>query len=198
MYSHAKVVVKTRRPGVLGIVLFITSVMFTAGCNITGFFNKDKPGPTSVDSAPSSTPDIESQPLPFFVGVDGLALYSSPTVASPIITRLSLHQKVLRFKLEKGYAYIRAPESGEEGWVDNAKLIWKLPAKSAPIKNNPQPIIDPPVNGADEKQVVPAESSTNNSNAADSMPSNIPVQKPAAKPKDLESETVSPAIFNSF
>jgi hypothetical protein len=77
-------------------------------------------------------------------------------------------------------------------------LIWKLPAKSAPIKNNPQPITDPPVNGTDEKPVVPAESSTNNSTAADSLPSNKPVQKPAAKPTELEPQTVSPAIFNSF
>jgi len=198
MYSHAKVIVKAGHPRVLGIGLFVASVMLTAGCNITEFFNKDKPAPANIDSASSSAPDIESQPLPFFVGIDGLALYSSPTVASPIIARLPLHQNILRSKLEKGYAYIRAPDSGKEGWVDNAKLIWKLPAKSAPIKNNPQPITDPPVNGTDEKPVVPAESSTNNSTAADSLPSNKPVQKPAAKPTELEPQTVSPAIFNSF
>lgn len=197
MNPYAKVVMKAGCP-VIWRIFFIASVMFTTGCNVTEFFNKDKPGSTNIDSTSSSKPDTDSQQLPFFVGVDGLALYTNPTVTSSVITRLRLHQKVVRSKLEKGYAYISVPDSGREGWVDNAKLIWKLPLKSAPIKKNPQPITDPAVNGTDEKPAAPSEGSTNNSTSEDSIPINAPVQKPEAKPTELEPGTLSPAIFNSF
>jgi hypothetical protein len=71
-----------------------------------------------------------SEALPYFVGVDGLSLYPEPKAANAKST-LALHEKVTRSRVERGWASVTVETSGEQGWVDNAALIWRLPTPAA-------------------------------------------------------------------
>ena len=70
----------------------------------------------------------------FYCAVDGLNVYARPTRTSAVVGRLSLHERVTRSKLEGGYAYVQADRGGLQGWVDNAQLLWRLPAGEAPAE----------------------------------------------------------------
>lgn len=63
----------------------------------------------------------------FFVGADGLMVRDAPKSSGKVIGTLSLHQRVVRSKVTDGYALVRPAGGGVEGWVVNAKLLWKLP-----------------------------------------------------------------------
>jgi len=70
----------------------------------------------------------------YYTGSDDLPLYRKP--GGEILTRLPLHTKLYRDELQSGYAHVRVAPTGESGWVENARLIWRLPAKTA----QPQPV----------------------------------------------------------
>jgi hypothetical protein len=63
----------------------------------------------------------------FYAGVEGMEMYSLPTATSETLARLALHQPVTRIGLARGYANV-STEAGVVGWVDNANLLWRLPA----------------------------------------------------------------------
>lgn len=67
----------------------------------------------------------------FFAGVAGLPVLAEPKGSSAVRGHLALHQKVIRTKLQSGYARVRAAKGGLEGWVLNSRLLWKLPASGA-------------------------------------------------------------------
>lgn len=62
-----------------------------------------------------------------YTATDGLAVHAQPSGASAIIARLPLHEPVTRIGTEQGYAHITAPDSGLQGWVDNARLTAHVP-----------------------------------------------------------------------
>ncbi|MET0152786.1 MAG: SH3 domain-containing protein, partial [Candidatus Binatia bacterium] len=64
----------------------------------------------------------------YYSSVEGMKVYSEPSTSSTVVGTLSLHEKVIRSKLERGYAFVESSQSGVKGWVDNAQLIWRLPA----------------------------------------------------------------------
>jgi hypothetical protein len=80
--------------------------------------------PEAVSAQPA-----ETAPVVYYAGMDQLTVYSEPRSSSSPVTQLPLHQKVYRYKMEKGYAYIKVEGSGVTGWVDNARLIWRLPSQ---------------------------------------------------------------------
>ena len=134
------------------------------------------------------TEEAESKPLPYYAGVKGLTLYAQPSPDSEIVTRLRLHQKVLRTKLVRGYAYVTVVESGATGWVDNGKLIWKLPVKTAPAKIETKTTLPEtkPQEAATKEPPTPEET----------------IAPPKPEKTDAWSKpqpgTVSPSIFNPF
>lgn len=67
----------------------------------------------------------------FFVGVERLPVLAEPKGAAAVRGHLALHQKVVRTKIQNGYALVRAAKGGLEGWVLNSRLLWKLPAPPA-------------------------------------------------------------------
>jgi len=132
-------------------------------------------------SPQSQFQNSETKPLPYYVGVDGLRLYQTPDVNSDVIARLRLHQKVMRSKLNKGYGFVTVVESGKQGWVDNAKLIWKLPAKTDGI---------PPKRVLDEPNIAEPPKPIQNEEVR--KPQDSDVEPPS------QSDTISPSIFDPF
>jgi len=80
-----------------------------------------------------------AQSSPYYVGVDGLSLFPEPQPQNKTAT-LPLHQKVVRTRLERGWAFVTVEGSGLQGWVDNAKLIWRLPTTGKAIDEKDSPI----------------------------------------------------------
>ncbi len=80
-----------------------------------------------VDSSTRElVPQKESTaPRVYYAGVEGLKLYSQSKVSDSPIAELPLHEKVLRYKLQSGFAYVKVVSTGQMGWVRNANLIWR-------------------------------------------------------------------------
>lgn len=67
----------------------------------------------------------------FFAGAARLPVLAEPKGSAAVRGHLALHQKVIRTKIQSGYARVRADKGGLEGWVLNSRLLWKLPAPGA-------------------------------------------------------------------
>jgi pyruvate/2-oxoglutarate dehydrogenase complex dihydrolipoamide acyltransferase (E2) component len=81
-------------------------------------------------------------PRVYYAGVENLKMFSQSKVADSPIAELPLHEKVLRYKLERGFAYVKVVRTGQKGWVRNADLIWRkrTPSKrAAQNTGSPQP-----------------------------------------------------------
>jgi len=132
------------------------------------------------------------------------------------LTQLPLYQKVYRYKMEKGYAYIKVEESGVTGWVDNARLIWRLPPPQpkAPTKTEEQaakPAQEAPE--AKEKAPTPTtaaaaaepEPTPTAAEAPTAQKSSSPAAAPTSVPPGQSAPAapaaprpIEPSIFNPF
>ena|GEM_PF-1110895 len=104
-----------------------------------------------VDSAGRELmPQEESDaPRVYYAGVAGLKMFSQSRVSGLPIAELPLHAKVLRYKTERGFAYVKVTGTGQMGWVRNRDLIWRKRTSSKVTAKK-----DPP---AREKTEVKAE-----------------------------------------
>ncbi len=98
---------------------------------------------------PPSTLTSPLRPVVAYAGAEGLPVYSLPQATARVLTQLSLHQKVYRYKVTQDYAYVKVEASGVLGWVDNTQLLRRLPsrAKRPPVARPEQakPAPTPPV-----------------------------------------------------
>jgi hypothetical protein len=117
---------ETPRPPKFSLVVFLGlfSISLFVGCATMDSVRKAALGDTSANSAAESA---SSQPSVYYTAVTGLKLHSGPNAATTVLAELPLHQKVYRYKLERGYAYVEVEGSDKMGWVDNGQLIWRLP-----------------------------------------------------------------------
>jgi len=110
----------------------------------------------------------------FYAADAGLTVYAEPSRTAEIVGHLALHEEVSRNEIEHGYAHISA--SKIEGWVDNGRLLWRLPAEGAA-----RPVAEP----------IPASGSSTDAPAAITA-SAAAVATPTPTPPDLASPTASP------
>ena len=93
-----------------------------------------------VDSAgrESTSGGDSNAPRVYYAGISGLKMFSECRVSGSPIAELTLHEKVLRYKMERGFAYVKVVRTGQVGWVKNANLVWQKrgPSKAAP-KSHP-------------------------------------------------------------
>jgi hypothetical protein len=76
-----------------------------------------------------------TEPGIYYAGVPDLKLYPEPRFSKEHIAKLPLNEKLVRYKVERGFAYVKVASTGQAGWVKNAHLIWR---KAAPKKATPQ------------------------------------------------------------
>jgi hypothetical protein len=131
----------------------------------------------------------------FYSAVDGLTVYAGPARSSGVVGRLALHERVVRSKLEGGYAYVRAGQSGLEGWVDNSKLLWRLPTAGAP----PAAAAEEPAATGGEGEAGPAEGEAAEAAPAASEPP-APATPPAGEPAEPPAGPAKPkpSVFDPF
>jgi hypothetical protein len=149
--------------------------------------------------APSPTPPAAAahNRAVYYASVDGMKVYAEPSTSSKLVTTLALHEKVIRSKLEHGYALVESAKSGMQGWVDNAQLIWRLPtAPTTAAAAEEAPQTEEPAAPAAEEPQAPALPEPTPSAAAAfptavPMPTARPISPPTPRP-------VGPSIFNPY
>ena len=50
------------------------------------------------------------------------------------IAELPLNEKVMRYRTEKRFGYVKVERTGQEGWVENARLKWRLEKQQSESK----------------------------------------------------------------
>ena len=76
-----------------------------------------------------------------------MKLYPEPRFSQNTIAELPLNEKVLRSRTEKGFAFVEVERTGQEGWVDNARLKWRIEEQET----------KPETAAPEEKQEAPSE-----------------------------------------
>jgi len=102
----------------------------------------------------------------------------------------------VRTSLERGYAFVESSQSSLKGWVDNAQLIWRLPAapgSGAPTNVETEP--EAPEAPAPEEPTPTAAPEPTPTAAV--FPTMVPA--PTAAPRELPTpRPVGPSIFNPY
>jgi hypothetical protein len=203
-----------RLPGwIICIVAAVSVGILLAGCasmqqHIGGWFGGATPTPTPE---PTPTPQTAAAaPRVYYAGIEGLKVHGGPSASAKVIGQLSLHERVTRFKLERGYAYVESAQSATKGWVNNSQLIWRLPSgptTTAPAGTEPEPETpgapatepepeEPAAPTAEEPQAPEATEAT----APIAEPTPTPTTAPAAAPPSPKPTPrgAAPSIFDAY
>lgn len=129
----------------------------------------------------------------YYAASPDLPLYQSP--GGIIVRRLPQYTKLTRNKLEQGYAHVRVDSTGVTGWVENAKLIWRLPNENKagqPGQAPSQPVAEPVLPQVSEAPALqPAQ-------PVKQVSSPTPVPTPASSTSTPSKPSVAPSIFNPY
>lgn len=140
----------------------------------------------------------------YYSTTEGTKVYAEPSGSSKVVGSLSLNERVLRTKVDRGYALIESSGSGLKGWVDNARLTWKAPGAStatapttaapttaAPTTTAPAPTpVEEPETEETEEEETAAEPAPEPP-PAEAPPAVVPTRKPTPA-------GVGPSIFNPY
>lgn len=137
-----------------------------------------------------------------FAADKGLAVHEEASGSSPTVGRLTLNEKVIRSRVNRGFAYVTAPASGLAGWADDSRLVRTLPntakslssagtspkprkkqAPAARTRTNAPTVATPAPKPATVKEVQPTDSPP---------PLSTPVPEAAALPLAAASQPPSP------
>jgi hypothetical protein len=143
---------------------------------------------TGIGSIFKKTDESKAEKGVFYSGSIDLPLYRSP--GGVILKRLPKHTKLYREKQEKGFAYVRVDSTGETKWVENAKLIWRLPKPKSTepaLETKSQPAVESAAPQVAEPQAPQPAKTPESPPPAAVSPANAP-----AKP------SVAPSIFNPY
>jgi hypothetical protein len=102
----------------------------------------------------------EATPRAHYVGVARARLHREPEASSEVVGELALHEGVLSYRLENGFAYVRAERSGRSGWMRASDLIDQLPPprpRPAAVETSPAPEPEAPSAEAAPPAEPPAE-----------------------------------------
>jgi len=163
----------------------LATTLSLAGCSVqktaSGWFGGERPAATSGARAGRV----------YYASVAGLTVYSEPSSSSKVVGELSLHEKVTRYKLQGGYAYVTADASGLTGWVNNGMLLWRLPAATpAAAEPGARAPAAPAVEEQGEAPEVPTAPTSQE-------PSPTPLDTPEAEETPRPRKT-GPALFDPY
>ncbi|MFN8600230.1 MAG: SH3 domain-containing protein [Candidatus Binatia bacterium] len=163
-------------------LVLATSVL--AGCasvrkTTEGWWNDvTGPGSTSGDTS-------QQQSSVYYAASDGLVVRGDASPSAAVVGRLTQYQRVVRTQLKNGWAYVTT-DGGLSGWVDNAQLVWRVPAQgggapaaapSQPAAPAAAPAAVPTAAPAPADVPAPAEPA-----APEPAPTAAPAPEPAPEP----------------
>ena len=151
--------------------------------------------------------DEEQEPELYYVAVESLKLYLEPRFSINHIAVLPRNEKVLRYKLLEGFAYVKVERTGEMGWLENSSLNWKKvereapPVTEEPAGSMPQGTVSEP--DAAEKTINKQDSyedpAADHIGAGEAQAAPIPpTQQSEEVDEEEETKKPNPSIFDSF
>jgi hypothetical protein len=188
-FKRGRMMRKVRSAAILMVVVPL------AGCatiqkTVDGWFGAATPTPAATAA---------EAPRVYYAGSEGLKVYNEPSTSSKVVGQLSLHEKVTRTKLERGFAFVESAKSATKGWVNNAQLLWRLPrapATGAPAAAEPQPqepAAEAPAAEAPQEPQIPEPTAT----AGEPLPTKTAA--PAVPPNAQGTPRgVAPSIFDAY
>ncbi|MCJ7682876.1 MAG: hypothetical protein MUO68_01130 [Desulfobacteraceae bacterium] len=114
------------------LILLIVASFFLCSCAVVDSTKAVVDSTKRLISGPEDT-----GPKIYYVGLSDLKLFSEPHSSKTYVAKLPLNEKVMRYKMQKGFAHVKVVSTGQTGWVKSAHLIWKKgepPAKKPPEK----------------------------------------------------------------
>jgi len=111
------------------LILLIVASFFLCSCAVVDSTKRLLSGPDDTGSRI------------YYVGLSDIKLFSEPHSSKSYVAKLPLNDKVMRYKVENGYAYVKVPRTDQTGWVKNVHLIWKK-ASSSPKKPPEKELIE--------------------------------------------------------
>lgn len=169
-------------------LVLATSVL--AGC---ASVRKTTEGWWNDVTGPGSTPGSTSQQQSsvYYAASDGLVVRADASPSAAVVGRLTQYQRVVRTQLKNGWAYVSA-DGGLSGWVDNAQLVWRVPAPggsapaAAPAPSEPAaPAAAPTAAPAPAEAPAPMV-------PAPAEPAPVPTAAPAPEPAPAPSPAPPP------
>ena len=193
-FHKAAMLRRARGSTIVRVAAVASVVVVLAGCasvrqTVGGWFGRT---PSAEKAAAKSVPG----PRVYYANVGGLNVYAEPSASSKVVGALSLHEKVTRSRVERGYAYVESTKSGVRGWVDNAGLTWRSPtappaAASTPGEPKPEEPAAPPAEDV-QAPVAPQPVPTNAENRVTST------TVPAPPRSKKTTGGVPPSIFDAY
>lgn len=125
------------------------------------------------------------EPETFYTGVAGLKLYWDPRFTDKYTVRLLLNEKLVRYEVRNGFAYVKVARTGQTGWVKNGHLVRKKAGsrKAAQKKDT-------------RKKEIPKGASPKEDLAKKSPPKEEPIKEPSQPNPEIERSGAS--SFDSF
>jgi hypothetical protein len=151
------------------------------------------PPPTATPT-PAKAAKANATRRVYYATADGTKVYAQPSSSTNVVGTLALDEKVLRSRVERGYALIESSTTGVKGWVDNARLTWKAPGARSSAAPAAPPAAEEPDAAAEEEEAAPPEP-TPEPTPTIAAP---PAASPPAPTKKPAREGVDPSIFNPY
>ena len=176
----------------IAVGLLLVTLALAGGCATTrsvqdtvgGWFG----GTPTPSPKPVATPAQAARA--YYVGVDRLKVHNAPNASAEVVGELSYRDQVMRSRVERGFAHVKATGSGLTGWVDNAALVRRQPA----VKAGAAP---PPAAVPAEEPSAPEPEEPTAPEAPAPMPTDTPA--PAALPEPTPTPRGSaPSMFDPF
>lgn len=197
--------------------IVIALVVVLAGCDS---YRSHAPSWLGGEAGASATAGTGSV---YYSGVAELRVFESPSTSSKVVGSLSLHQKVVRSKIDRGFAFIESTDGHLRGWVNNAQLIWKVPAPTSPPTDSrktapaasapsvaepatepvpptaPEPASDRPAEPTGNETAEPVEAEPAAAEGQDEQPT--PVRRPPARKQagdQGDNGGVAPSVLDAY
>ena len=123
----------------------------------------------------------EAPPRAYYVATARAKLYREPEASSEVVGQLERSEGVLAYRVENGFAWVRAEPSGRAGWVRTTDLADQPPKARAP-----------------SRAPAPATAPTTDSPAGAQAPAEA---EPEAPPPEPEPEPPAPpdkSVFDPY
>jgi hypothetical protein len=99
----------------------------------------------------------EAPPRAYYVTAARAKLYREPEASSEVVGQLSRSEGVLSYRVQNGFAWVRAEPSGLSGWVRTTDLADQPPKARAPSRAAAHPTDSPAGAQAPAEPPTPAE-----------------------------------------
>ncbi len=108
---------------VLLLVLVVSS--YPLACAFNGSTGKGPSIEEEALTANDAQDAADESPLVYYAAVPNLKLYADPDFSSQVLSELPLNEKLIRYRNQEAFGYVKVERTGQMGWVENAKLDWR-------------------------------------------------------------------------